>query len=178
MPIDKMMDAMANYVPGIKHWWITVYGVVTSFIPVDKRKLLPAGSVNTGDFKCTTQIEAGDSQDCPNPAKFTSIGFFLGMNKDPIPLVEARARNFCPACLYVSMTKALGKVMRPEFFRHSTQTSDEPDADALYIVSERAEYLQFCIQEVHAYMEENCPDELERLNALIMSEQDEDKTSF
>lgn len=178
MPIDKMVAAINNHVPNIQHWWVTVYGVVTSFIPTDKRRLLPAGCVNTGDFKCTTQIEAGDSQNCPNEAKFTSIGFFVGMNKDPIPVIEARARNFCPACLYVSMTKALGKVMKPEFFRHSNQNSEEADPDALYIVSERAEYLQFCIQEVVAYMEEKDPAGLELLNEQIMAESDEDKSPF
>jgi len=178
MPIDRMVKAVQDHVPNIQHWWVTVYGVVTSFIPVDKRRLLPSGTVNTGDLKCTTQIESGDSQNCPNEAKFTSVGFFVGMNKDPIPIIEARARNFCPTCLYLCMTKALGEVMKPQFFRHSQKNSEEADPDALYIISERAEYLQFCIQEVDAYMEENDPEGLKLLNEQIMSESDKNESPF
>jgi len=85
-------------------------------------------------------------------------------------VMECRIRNFCPGCLYVSMTKALSKVMRPEFFRKSEQNADEADPDSIFIVSERAEYLQFCIQEVVAYMDANDPAALEALNERIIEE--------
>jgi hypothetical protein len=172
-PIVEMVAAVQEFAPKVGHWWITTYGVVASFLPIDQRKLLPARNVDKNDLKCSTQSDRGDATACPNEAKYVSVGLFVNQ-KAPIKVMECRVRNFCPSCLYVSMTKALSKVMRPEFFRKSEQNADEADPDSIYIVSERAEYLQHCIQEVVGYMEINDPTALEALNERIMADSDKE----
>ena len=168
-PVEEMAQAALEFAPKIQNWWITTYGVLGSFLPISQRKLIPSRSLDKLDSKCSTQTERADVASCPNEAQYISIGLFVNQ-KPPIRVMECRVRNFCPSCLYVSMTKALSKVMRPEFFRKSEQNADEADPDSIYTVSERAEFLQYCIREVVAYMEANDPTALEALNEKIVSE--------
>lgn len=172
-PIAGINTAVTTYAPKIGHWWITTYGVIASFLPIEQRNYIPQRNIDKNDKKCSTQSERGDAGACPNEAKYVSIGLFVSQ-KEPIRVMECRVRNFCPGCLYVSMTKALSKVMRPEFFRKSEQNQDEADPDSVYIVGERAEYLQYCIQEVVDYMEKNDPAALDALNERIMADADKE----
>jgi hypothetical protein len=168
-PVESIVTAVTAFAPKVGHWWITTYGVVASFLPISQRGFIPQRNLDKKDVKCSTQSDQGDSTGCPNEAKYVTVGLFVNQ-KDPIRVMECRVRTFCPGCLYVSMTKALSKVMRPEFFRKSEQNADEADPDSIYIVSERAEYLQFCIQEVVDFMEKNDPTALDALNERIMAE--------
>ena len=171
-PVNEIAEAAMVFAPKVRHWWITTYGIIATFLPIEQRKLIPARNADRADLKCSTQSDRGDTTACPNEAKYVSVGLFVSQ-KPPIKILECRIRNFCPSCLYVSMTKALSKVMRPEFFRKSEQNQDEADPDSIYAVRERAEFLQYCIQEVVAYMEANDPGALDALNEKIMAETEE-----
>jgi len=171
-PIDDINVAIRKFAPKVKHWWLTTYGVMATFLPIERRDFLPPKMVDTRLVRCSAMQEPGSSSaatGCPNDAKYVSAGLFVS-HKAPIVVMEGRVRNFCPSCLYVAMTKALSKVMHPEFFRKSEVNADEADADSIWVVSERAQYLQFCIQEVVAYMEKNDPVGLEALNEKIVAD--------
>jgi len=129
--------------------------------------------IDARNTRCSAQTlpatKGGQGTACTNEAKYLSVGLFVS-HKPPFVIMEGRVRNFCPACLYVSMTMALSKVVHPEFYRKDDENEDETDVDSVWVVTERADYLQFCIQEVVAYMTKYDPDGLETLNAKIVED--------
>lgn len=166
LPVAEMAQAAIKANPKIRHWWVTTYGCVATFLPISSRNVVNGGT-DDGEHGCTT--DTGNGETCPNKAEFITIGVFTNQ-KSPVKVLDTRVRRFCPACLYRSMTKALSGVSRPEFFRKSNSEGNEPDPDSVYTVSERADFLQYCIQEIVEWLENNEPHTLEELNQEIMDD--------
>lgn len=167
-----MAAAALEHAPKIKHWWLTTYGVVTSFLPIAQKNIIPMKNVASKSMDtCTSQGDNGEGPVCNKKAEFVHVGLFVNQKPGQVKVMDVRVRPFCPGCLYTSMTKALSKVVDPEFFRKSETNREEADPDSLFVVSEKAQFLQFCIEEVVDYMETYDPDTLQQLNEQLLEDQ-------
>lgn len=170
LPVDRIWDAATKLFPELDEWWFSIHTCLVSMVPVERRLELLDGSLRGADAPTGLQcaLRDLDGEMCGKPADFILVSLFIIPGTDKVG--GKRLRYHCAECLYLGMSRAIAHMTGPDFFDASEDMPDgEEKADSMYLVAERAHFLQTQLPRVVTHLKEKNPELLAKLNELIRS---------